>query len=267
MPEETPEKGKAQEATEGLEGISGLEELELPDEKEGEAETETPEVLEKNEDAEDVEYEIDGISFSKKDFKRMYERDQQIKREQSNLHNWGQKLNLKEKELKQKEAEIKEIKALADEYRKAQEVLKANPKAYEYLRKLIDEGGGEVSPRIKAIEEKLSLQEEKQLTDEAEKALMKEIKDFDYSQVTKFMDTINWDDRKSVMRFQYWAMLGSRFEEEMQKRLAEISEKNGKKKALPPLKGGGKAPEETKEFATTEELVKDALEFLKSGKY
>ena len=218
-------------------------------------------------DDEGVEYEIDGVSFTKDQFKEMYDKWKNYKNWDALHHKKGKELNELKSQLEKERGEIEEIKELAEEYRQARAVLEANPEAYAYLQELIQKGGGEASPRIKAVEDWMEAQKENLETEKAVVKLQKQISDFDYDQIKNYMEEIDWDNKEDVLKYQYNSWKGSKFEEELQKRLAEAMKK-APKSITPPIKGGStKAPEkETVDYEDQDDLVNKALAFLKTGK-
>lgn len=233
---------------------------------ETESEEEAPEEDAPESDDSDETYVIDGIEFSKKEFKQMYERNSDVKKQITNLNNWGRKLNQREKELKEQADKMEEVRQLAEEYRRAQAYLKANPGAYEKLKAMINEGGGEASPRIAKLEEELNRRVEEEKTEAAKVALSKEFPDFNYESLQDFVDGVDWEDRTQVMKFQWWAKLGSKLEEELQNRLARNNERRKRQPGAPPFKGGGSSREpgvDRDSFKTQNDYVRDALDMLR----
>jgi len=215
----------------------------------------------------DVEYEIDGIKFTKAQFQEMHDKWKNYKNWDTLHHKKGKELNELKAQLEKERSEIEEIKELADEYRQAKAVLEANPEAYEYLQELIQKGGGAASPRIKAVEDWVEAQKENLATEKAMIKLQKEIPDFDYDNIQEYMESIDWDNKEDVLRYQYNSWRGSKFEEEVQKRVAEAMKK-APKSTTPPIVGGStKSPEpEVVDYEDQEDLVNKALSFLKTGK-
>ncbi len=216
---------------------------------------------------EDVEYEIDGVKFSKDQFKEMYDKWQNYKNWDALHHKKGKELNELRAQLEKEKGEIEEIKELAEEYRQARAVLEANPEAYSYLQELIQKGGGEASPRIKAVEDWIETQKEDLATERAMVKLQRELPDFNYDAIKDYMESIDWDNKEDVLKYQYNSWKGSKFDEELQKHLAEAAKKTPKATTPPIVGGSTKAPEEeTVEYEDQEDLVNKALSFLKTGK-
>ena len=147
-----------------------------------------------------VEYEIDGVTFTKDQFKEMYDKWKNYKNWDTLHHKKGKELNELKAQLEKERGEIEEIKELAEEYRQAKAVLEANPEAYEYLQELIQKGGGAASPRIKAVEDWIEAQKEDLATEKALVKLQKEIPDFDYDSVQEYLKDIDWDNKEDVLR-------------------------------------------------------------------
>jgi hypothetical protein len=244
-----------------------LSELESDTEEQAqETQEEAQETSTEDSDGDDETYVIDGIEFTKKEFKQMHERNSDVKKQITNLNNWGRKLNQREKELKEQADQMEETRKLAEEYRRAQAYLKANPQAYERLKSMINEGGGEASPRIAKLEEELNKRVEEEKTESAKVSLSKEFPDFNYESLQDFVDGVDWEDRTQVMKFQWWAKLGSQLEDEIQKRLARSNERRKRQPGAPPFKGGGSSKVtgvDRDSFKSQNDYVRDALEMLR----
>ena len=221
-----------------------------------------------DEGSKDVEYEIDGVKFKKDQFKEMYDKWENYKNWDAAHHKKGKELNELKAQLEKEKGEVEEVKGLAEEYRQARAVLEANPEAYNYLQELIQKGGGEASPRIKAVEDWVEVQKEDLATEKAMVKLQKQIPDFDYDSVKEYMENVDWDNKEDVLKYQYNSWKGSRFDEELQKKLAEAVKK-APKSTTPPIVGGSTGKPEGEgviDYEDQDDLVDKALSFLKTGK-
>jgi len=270
-PAATPEEETTEEATTEkiLEDIdSGLgQEQGTMSEEEGTQSEKAEDLTEELKDEQTVAYKfkVDGktVEMSPEEFERFYKDWRAEKKWQAKLHEKGQKLNRLRDELQAKEAEIKANEAALQEWKKVRAAIEANPQAYAYLQKLLNENEPSVDPTVKKLEERLNELDSSLKEKEAYLNLSKKYEDFNKEEIENFAKDIDWSDREQVLEALYLAWKGSQLDDLIEKARAEVVMEAKKKKGLPPTGKKEKAPE--KEYNTIWEAAEAAKAAIMRG--
>lgn len=200
------------------------------------------------------------VEMSPEEFERFYKDWTAEQKWQTKLHEKGQKLNKLRDELEAKEKEISSYGSALEEWRKVKAAIEANPQAYSYLNKLLNESQPTVDPNVKKLEERVNVLDSSLKEKEAYLNLSKKYNDFNREEINNFAKDIDWGDKEQVIEAMYWAWKGSQIDDLIEKARAEVVMEAKKKKGLPPTGKKETAPEkEPKDIWEAAEMAKKAF--------
>jgi len=222
-------------------------------------ETPEEEILEHDTGSAQYKFTVDGktVEIPPEEFERFYKDWTAEQKWQKKLHEKGEKLNKLRDEIIAKEQKLKEDEQYLNEWKKLRTAIEANPQAYQYINKLLNEQEPSLDPQYKKLESKFNELDTQLKEKEAIVKLSKKYEDFDPDTIKNFHKDIDWTDHEQIMEALYWSWKGSQIEDIIEKERAKVVMEARKKKGLPPTgKREGTSQTKYKNFWEAAEAIK-----------
>ena len=203
-------------------------------------------------------FEVDGIEFDAPTLKEWRDAHSNMKKWRAKLSKEGEKQNKERKALSAERKEIEEIRGLAEEFKRAKQNM--TPEAYEYLKKLMNEGD-KVTPAVRQLKEDIDRRFKDLDKKEAIVSLKEQFTDFDVKAVQEFMESFDWEQITpyDVYLLGYYALQGKGLPEKIQNARAKDAETRRKRKGVLPSSKGTKKASNRKAPRTIDEGLEMAL--------
>lgn len=207
------------------------------------------------------------VEMSPDEFARFYKDWTNEQKWQAKYHQKGKELNTKEQTLSEREKKLSGQENLLGEYQKIKGAMQANPKAYAYLQKLMNESEPAVAPAIKKqLDEEKTERENFRREYERDKAVLslsKEFSDFDVDSVEDFVTGFNFNKQEDLLKLAFFAKQGAELDDKLAEARADVVRKARQKKGAPAT--GKKETVSTSKGKTIAEMARAAKEALSRG--
>lgn len=229
--------------------------------------SEEPDNSDVGEDASDKTYTIGETTFTEDELN-------QIVTDYHNDNSWktknrleGESLNKREKELKEKEEKLLNREGLVEKVEYLEKLAKDSPEVLEELDRIMKEGleKAEYRKEFNEVNQKLSRLELEKVQAELKAELGEK---YDQQKILENYKSIDFDDPKQSLMYDYWAYVGKNFEKLLKQGVAKALNRDGRGRPLPPA-GGGTSPEPEEpvpEHESKSERVARVTQMFKQGK-